>query len=98
VFRIFQEALTNVVRHAGASSVRVLLRATSDQLVLEIKDDGRGIAPAEQSDQRALGLLGMRERAQAAGGALEVLGSPGKGTTVALRMRLAAHPIELDAP
>lgn len=98
VFRIFQEALTNVVRHAGASSVRVVLRATSDQLVLEIKDDGRGIAPAEQSDQRALGLLGMRERAQAAGGALEVLGSPGKGTTVALRMRLAAYPIELDAP
>jgi PAS domain S-box-containing protein len=93
VFRILQEALTNVVRHAGADSVEVILRATPEKLVLEVKDDGCGITAAQLTDQRALGLLGMRERAQAAGGLLEVFAGPTAGTTVALRVPLGTQAI-----
>lgn len=96
VFRILQEALTNVVRHAGADAVQVTLRATSDELVLEVKDDGCGITAAQLSDQRALGLLGMRERAEAAGGLLEVFAGPTAGTTVALRVPLGTRASARD--
>jgi len=92
VFRIFQEALTNVVRHAGADSVRVTLRTSPEELVLEVEDDGRGITATQLSDQGALGLLGMRERAQAAGGLLEVLAGSTQGTTVALRLPVGGPP------
>ena len=91
VFRIFQEALTNVVRHAGADSVYVTLRATADELALEVRDDGRGITAAQLSDQGALGLLGMRERAEAVGGVLEVFAGATEGTTVVLRLPVGAR-------
>jgi PAS domain S-box-containing protein len=91
VFRIFQEAITNVVRHAGANSVQVILRATAEELTLEVRDDGRGITAAQLLDQAALGLLGMRERAEAAGGVLDVFAGPGEGTTVALRLPVGAR-------
>jgi two-component system, NarL family, sensor histidine kinase UhpB len=82
LFRIAQEALTNVVRHAHASAVRIHLRQAARHFKLTIHDNGRGISQAELSDARSIGLLGMRERAQMVGGRLEVTGRRGHGTTV----------------
>lgn len=88
VFRIFQEVLTNVLRHARARSVAVALRARGGQLVLEVADDGRGITKEELSATSSLGLLGMRERAGAFGGAVRISGRRGRGTRVVLTMPL----------
>jgi PAS domain S-box-containing protein len=85
-FRIFQECLTNVMRHADAKSVSVTLRADNGDLVLIVADDGKGFVEAEVSD--SLGFLGMKERAQVCGGSLDIASSPGIGTTVALRVPL----------
>jgi PAS domain S-box-containing protein len=82
VFRILQEALTNIVRHAGATQVDVSLQAAPDRVSLRIHDNGRGITPAELSDRKAIGLLGMRERAEGVGGNVSIAGEPGKGTKV----------------
>lgn len=84
VFRIVQEALTNVARHAGATAVHLELHAEKDKLHVAIRDDGRGITPAELADQRSLGLLGLRERAMAAGGTLSVRTRARRGTEVVL--------------
>jgi two-component system, NarL family, sensor histidine kinase UhpB len=81
-YRILQEALTNVVRHAEARRVTVTARVGSGTLVLEVQDDGRGISPAEIGSARALGLAGMKERAIALGGSVSVAGTPGRGTRV----------------
>jgi two-component system sensor histidine kinase UhpB len=72
LFRIVQEALTNVVRHAAAKSVQIQLRVKPDLITLEITDDGRGITEAAAHGPGSLGILGMRERAAAQGGVLEV--------------------------
>lgn len=87
-FRICQEALTNVARHARATSVRVLIEEAHGELLLEIHDDGRGITPEQLTDSSSLGLLGMRERARSLGVLLDIAGRPGKGTTVRLRLPL----------
>ena len=81
-FRIFQETLTNIIRHAGARRVDVCLAQRNGDLVLEITDDGRGITEAEIHNTKSIGLLGMRERAALLGGELRVNGNPGHGTTV----------------
>jgi signal transduction histidine kinase len=86
VFRILQEALTNVVRHAEASAIRITLDGSSRGLVLTVKDNGRGITAAEAADPASIGLIGMRERAWLIGGTLDVSGKKGKGTTVTLRL------------
>lgn len=88
-FRICQEALTNVVRHAGARHVWVVLDEEPGWLAVSVRDDGCGITPEERSDPASLGILGMRERARMLGGRLHVSGVPGKGTTVSLRLPLA---------
>ena len=85
-FRICQEALTNVVRHARAKEIRVHLDTLDRELLLEIHDDGQGILPEKVTDAGSLGLLGMRERAAAVGGALQIVGLRGQGTTVTLRL------------
>lgn len=86
-FRICQEALTNVARHAKATSVRVLVEQANGELLLEIQDDGQGITAEQLTDSASLGLLGMRERARALGGRLDIAARPGgKGTMVALRL------------
>ncbi len=90
LFRIFQETLTNVARHAHASRVSVLLKREDGELVLEVKDDGDGITKAQSSDTRSLGLVGMRERAHYWGGSLVISGARDKGTTVAARIPLGA--------
>ena len=82
LFRIFQETLTNVVRHAEAQHVNVALETNDRWLTLRVHDDGRGMPAAESKDRRSLGLLGMRERAELLGGTFDIRGAPGQGTTV----------------
>lgn len=86
LYRIVQEALTNIARHAGATSVEVHIEARSDELCAEIVDDGRGITPEEIDSETTLGLLGMRERANALGGSVMIEGSPGRGTRVVVKI------------
>jgi PAS domain S-box-containing protein len=87
LYRIVQEALTNVARHAGAATVRVRLAPEPDRLLLEIADDGIGIRPGVIRNPGSLGLVGMRERAMALRASFEVLGEAGAGTTVRVVMR-----------
>jgi signal transduction histidine kinase len=87
LYRIVQEALTNVARHAQASRVHVTLDAQPDLLVLEITDDGVGIPPDMIRNPGSLGLVGMRERAVALRASFEVTGGPEGGTTVRVAMR-----------
>ena len=86
VFRIFQEAVTNVIRHAEASAIKIDLYETGSKLVLSVKDNGLGMTPSEFSDPASIGLVGMRERARLLGGTLDISGKKGKGTAVVLRM------------
>ncbi len=86
IFRIFQECLTNVMRHAQAKSARVALYEEDADLVLVVADDGNGFRESDLPD--SLGLLGMKERAQVCGGDLEIVSTPGNGTTVTLRVPL----------
>ena len=82
VFRIVQEGLTNISRHAAASHVQIGLGIKSQCVTLEISDDGRGITEAATTGPGSLGILGMRERAAALGGVLEVAPRIGGGTRV----------------
>jgi PAS domain S-box-containing protein len=91
LFRICQEALTNVVRHADATRVTVGLKRTIRRVTLRISDDGRGMNEAQIRDPRAFGLIGMRERASSWGGDVEFRGIPGRGTTVLVRIPLATR-------
>jgi PAS domain S-box-containing protein len=88
VFRIFQEALTNILRHAQATRVEVALHAEEEMLILTVSDNGRGITPAEKFHRGSLGLLGMRERAHLIGGHVDIEGVPGEGTTLRVRVPL----------
>jgi PAS domain S-box-containing protein len=96
LFRILQEALTNVIRHAQASRVSVKLTREIEAAQIEIRDNGRGITREELSRPGSLGLLGMRERAFAFGGEVLVTGRPGHGTTVTARMPLAGPSRETE--
>jgi PAS domain S-box-containing protein len=89
IFRICQEALTNVVRHAEATRVSVNLRKGPRCVLLTIKDNGKGIEESRITDPGAFGLLGMRERARLWGGDVEITGIPGKGTLVKVSIPLA---------
>ena len=76
LFRIVQEALTNVIRHAKATRVEIRLRATEGELTMEVEDNGRGIVPQQIADPRSLGLFSMRERAAALGGTVDFGAKP----------------------
>ena len=86
VFRIFQETLTNIVRHADATQVIIRLKEESDKLVLEVQDNGGGMTGRELAGTRSLGLIGMRERATMLDGEVNIIGRQGKGTTVGVRI------------
>ena len=88
IFRIFQEALTNVMRHSGASRVSIILMLKSDHLILEVNDDGKGFCQDETSNLTTLGIIGMRERAIFLGGEVEIMGKQNKGTKVIARIPL----------
>jgi PAS domain S-box-containing protein len=91
MFRIFQETLTNVGRHAEATRVEVVLQKQQGRLVLLIHDNGRGFDLVDPSLSRSLGLLGMRERAAILGGQVNISSAPGKGTTVAAWIPLSSQ-------
>ncbi len=82
LFRIFQEILTNVARHARASAVNLKLIQTDGELILEVADDGKGFDERKLLRHKSLGLLGMRERAAFIGGLVKVQSAPGHGTKV----------------
>lgn len=92
VFRAFQEALTNVARHADAHQVVVSLTQPDDVLILEVHDDGKGIRAEAIHDPRSLGLVGIRERARRAGGTASFSRDDAGGTRVMLYLPLSAPP------
>jgi signal transduction histidine kinase/DNA-binding response OmpR family regulator len=88
LFRVFQETLTNIARHAQASAIEVTLEAQTDSLVLRVSDNGRGIDLNELAGNKSFGLVSMRERVQLLSGGLDISGLPGRGTTVLVRIPL----------
>jgi PAS domain S-box-containing protein len=84
IFRIFQEALTNVVRHAQATKITAKLETTDGHIVLTVRDNGKGIDQDDVSKAGAFGLMGIRERAHSLGGTMEISGVGGTGTTIAV--------------
>lgn len=101
LFRIVQEALTNVVRHAQASSVQITIREDDHGVEVRIRDNGRGISPERAADPASIGLLGMRERAALVGGTFRIGGQRGKGTVVSVHVPLASaeipHSLSLES-
>ena len=94
VYRVLQEALSNVARHSGADSAAVRLRVTDNRLTLEIEDHGKGLgAPTGQG----LGLVAMRERAELVGGTLELLRPAQGGTLVRLQVPIEVTDVDADA-
>jgi signal transduction histidine kinase len=87
-FRIFQEALTNAVRHARATRVYARITTTAERLLMLVRDDGIGMAGSSPGTETSLGLLGMRERARSVGGKLRLRSRPGRGTLVSFRLPL----------
>jgi signal transduction histidine kinase len=90
-FRIFQEILTNVARHAQATQVEVTLEESASFLTLQVQDNGRGMTESEVHSPRSIGLLGMQERARLRAGEVQIQGTPGKGTTVTVRLPLSMN-------
>ena len=93
LYRILQESLTNVARHAKATRVEVSLERADGTLLLTVRDDGRGFRPAEARARKTFGLLGLRERTVLLGGETSVASEPGHGTTVSVRI-----PVKSEAP
>jgi signal transduction histidine kinase len=92
LFRICQESLTNVARHALAAHVKVVLRSDAEDFTLTVCDDGQGFIPGAGN---SLGLLGMRERARIVGGHFRIESSPHKGTTVTIRIPITDPPVRI---
>jgi signal transduction histidine kinase len=92
MFRVFQETLTNVARHAQATRVEVELTGEDGRVVLRVADNGRGIAEQEVFGTASLGLLGMRERVHLLAGELHIKGAAGQGTVVVVTVPLPAEP------
>ena len=88
IFRIYQETLTNIVRHAQATRVETLLERQGDHIVLQIRDNGCGISQEELDGAKSLGIVGMRERARLLSGELVIQGAPGEGTCILVKIPL----------
>lgn len=91
LFRIFQEMLSNVGRHAQASAVRIVIEATPSEVTIDMEDDGRGAAPGAFDAATSYGVMGMRERARHLGGHIALSSAPGAGCRVLLRVPLPAE-------
>jgi signal transduction histidine kinase len=85
-YRILQETLTNVARHAEAKSVQVAVHENDHEIVMEVKDDGKGIPAERVNNGKTLGILGMKERAKLLGGELTITSAENKGTTTKLTL------------
>jgi signal transduction histidine kinase len=88
IFRVFQESLTNIARHAQATRVEVTVEVTEQAFMLEVRDNGVGISLPQVRGKRSLGLAGMRERVTQLGGQLVIDGVPEQGTTVSMTVPL----------
>ena len=88
LFRIFQELLTNVARHANATKVKVSLVEKAGKIVLKVSDNGKGITNEQISDSKAFGLIGIKERVRFWQGEFKIRGAPGKGTTATVSVPL----------
>jgi len=88
IFRIFQETLTNIARHANATKVKAGLKENAGKIILGVKDNGKGITRKQISDHKSLGLIGIRERARFWGGKVKISGIRDKGTTVTVSIPL----------
>jgi two-component system sensor histidine kinase UhpB len=91
VFRIFQEALTNALRHSGATRLEIEGGRDNAYFVLSISDNGKGLTEREESQRQSLGILGMRERAHLIGGEITIASAEGRGTVVTLRVPIAGE-------
>jgi len=98
VFRIVQEALTNIARHAGATRVVLNLDRTDGELLLAIRDDGRGIRAEDMEKKESLGLVGMRERVWGMGGEIAISSDADGGTRIDIALPLAGRIIGEDSP
>ncbi len=97
IYRALQESLTNIARHSGAKNVWVVLAIDDGMLLLEVEDDGKGVAAEDLAKGRSLGLKGMRERMAYLGGSLEVVRAPRGGTRLRARAPVRALAQEADA-
>ncbi len=96
VYRICQEALSNVARHASAASVQVMFRENESEATLQVADNGKGFNPSEGNDP-SIGIINMRERARYCGGTFDISAAPGQGTTVTVKIpRKAPAPAPAD--
>jgi PAS domain S-box-containing protein len=95
VFRILQEALTNVLRHAQATKVEIKISKENGYFGLSVSDNGKGIMESVKSEQQSLGILGMRERAHLIGGEIDIKGVEGKGTVVIVHVPLSGQDTTL---
>jgi PAS domain S-box-containing protein len=93
IFRIVQESLTNIAKHAEASHADIVLERDDDALVVRVADDGVGFSPQAPRTPGSLGLFGLRERASLMGGEASILSAPGEGTTIVVRL-----PVEAPMP
>jgi len=96
IFRIFQEALTNVGRHAQATRVTVGLQRANGHLLLRIADNGKGIEPTRGSGRHSLGILGMQERVRLLNGEMNIAGEEGQGTVIEVDIPLNIHKYEVE--
>ena len=90
IFRIVQESLTNVMRHAHARSVKIVISQLNDILCVEVRDDGRGFDMDDLKQPSTYGLFGMRERARACGGHLDIASAPSRGTVISVHIPINA--------
>ncbi|MFC7297628.1 PAS domain S-box protein [Herminiimonas aquatilis] len=95
IFRIFQEILSNVARHAQASAINIRIRLDENLLSMEVQDNGIGAQPFDLDNSRSYGVMGMRERAMHFGGSLEIISAPGQGTLVRLSIPIAPQKCEI---
>ncbi|MDD5232239.1 MAG: PAS domain S-box protein [Syntrophales bacterium] len=88
LFRILQESLTNIIRHAGATEVGIDIEQKKNSISLRVRDNGRGISKRRSEARNSIGIAGMRERAELAGGEFRITGSRGKGTEIFVEIPL----------
>ncbi|OPY65020.1 MAG: Sensor histidine kinase LiaS [Syntrophorhabdus sp. PtaU1.Bin002] len=98
LFRIFQETLTNIARHAGATLVKVHLTQKGNELRLDVSDNGKGITLKQIGDPKSFGIVGIRERVNLWGGSVSITGKPQKGTMIKVRIPLALSEGATQAP
>ena len=94
LYRVVQEAMTNVVRHAGATRVDILVEHRGERVMVMVEDDGVGFDPQQVQRGNHFGLLGMKERAEALGGSLTLESAPGAGTTIVVEVASADPNID----